>query len=76
MAYAVVAKPVREFNDGDGRRKVKRNVSLSLAVESLELVSHLDHMVLISGDGDFRSVVEAVQRRMYQSSHRCEQIRR
>jgi uncharacterized LabA/DUF88 family protein len=61
--YTVVAKPAREFDDGEGRRKVKRNVSLSLAVDVLELASRLDHMVLISGDGDFRSVVEAVQRR-------------
>ena len=29
----------------------------------MELAEHMDQMVLFSGDGDFRSLVEAVQRR-------------
>jgi uncharacterized LabA/DUF88 family protein len=29
----------------------------------MELAEHIDHMVLFSGDGDFRSLVEAMQRR-------------
>jgi uncharacterized LabA/DUF88 family protein len=29
----------------------------------MELAEHIDQMVLFSGDGDFRSLVEAVQRR-------------
>jgi uncharacterized LabA/DUF88 family protein len=29
----------------------------------MELAGHIDHMVLFSGDGDFRPLVEAVQRR-------------
>jgi uncharacterized LabA/DUF88 family protein len=29
----------------------------------MELAGSIDHMVLFSGDGDFRSLVEAVQRR-------------
>ena len=61
--YAVVTKPTKEFVDSMGRRKVKGNMDIELAVDAMEMAGHLDHMVLFSGDGDFRSLVEAVQRR-------------
>ena len=61
--YAVVTKPTKEFVDSMGRRKVKGNMDIELAVDAMEMAEHIDHMVLFSGDGDFRSLVEAVQRR-------------
>src|ERR1700686_4039838 len=61
--FIVVTKPTKEFIDATGRRKVKGNMDIELAVDALELAPHLDEMVLFSGDGDFRSLVEAVQRR-------------
>ncbi len=61
--YTVVTKPAKEFDDGDGRRKIKRNMSVEIAVDAMELAGHVDQIVLFSGDGDFRSLVEAVQRR-------------
>jgi uncharacterized LabA/DUF88 family protein len=61
--YTVVSKPAKEFDDGEGRRKVKRSMSIELVVDALELSNHIDHIVLFSGDGDLRSLVEAVQRR-------------
>src|SRR6201982_2179839 len=61
--YTVVTKPTREFIDAAGRRKVKGNMDVELAVDAMELARHIDEMVLFSGDGDFRSLVEAVQRR-------------
>ncbi len=61
--YAVVTKPTKEFVDSMGRRKVKGNMDIELAVDAMEMAGTLDHMVLFSGDGDFRSLVEAVQRR-------------
>ena len=61
--YAVVTKPTKEFVDSMGRRKVKGNMDIELAVDAMEMAGHIDHMVLFSGDGDFRSLVEAVQRR-------------
>jgi len=61
--YRVVTKPTKEFTDSSGRRKVKGNMDIELAVDALELASTIDHMVLFSGDGDFRSLVEAMQRR-------------
>ncbi|MBI3275579.1 MAG: NYN domain-containing protein [Methylocystis sp.] len=61
--YAVVTKPTKEFVDSLGRRKVKGNMDIELAVDAMEMAGHIDHMVLFSGDGDFRSLVEAVQRK-------------
>jgi uncharacterized LabA/DUF88 family protein len=60
--YAVVTKPTKEFVDATGHRKVKGNMDVELAVNALELAPHIDHMVLFSGDGDFRALIEAVQR--------------
>ena len=61
--YSVVTKATKEFVDQTGRRKVKGNMDIELAVDAMELAPHIDHMVLFSGDGDFRSLVESVQRR-------------
>jgi len=61
--YAIVTKPTKEFTDATGRRKVKGNMDIELAVDVMELAPNLDHIVIFSGDGDFRSLVEAVQRK-------------
>jgi uncharacterized LabA/DUF88 family protein len=61
--YRVVTKPTKEFVDSTGRRKVKGNMDIELAIDALELAPHIDHMYLFSGDGDFRSLAEAMQRR-------------
>src|SRR6186997_869939 len=59
--FTVVTKPAKEFTDASGRRKIKGNMDIELAVDAMELSEHLDHIVLFSGDGDFRSLVEALQ---------------
>src|SRR6266853_1815440 len=61
--YTVVTKAAKEFVDETGRRKVKRNMEMELAVHAMELAEHIDHMVLFSGNGDFSALVEAMQRR-------------
>ena len=61
--YTVVTKAVKEFTDASGRRKVKGNMDIELAVDAMEFAGQIDQMVLFSGDGAFRSLVEAVQRR-------------
>ena len=61
--YTVVTKATKEFIDQTGRRKVKGNMDIELAVDAMELAGHIDHMVLFSGDGDFSSLVEAIKRR-------------
>jgi len=61
--YTVVTKASREFIDAGGRRKVKGSIDIELAVDAMVLAEHVDQMVLFSGDGGFRSLVEALQRR-------------
>src|SRR5580704_14348408 len=61
--YTMVTKPTKEFTDSMGRRKLKGNMDIELAIDVLEMAPHLDHVVLFSGDGDFRRLVEAVQRK-------------
>src|ERR1700748_985396 len=61
--YSVVTKAPKEFVEQTARRKLKGNMDIELSVDAMELAPHIDQMVLFSGDGDFRSLVEAVQRR-------------
>lgn len=61
--YTMVTKPAKEFTDAAGRRKIKGNMDIELALDVLEMADRLDHIVLFSGDGDFRRLVETVQRR-------------
>jgi uncharacterized LabA/DUF88 family protein len=61
--YTVVTKAAKEYTDASGRRRVKGSMDIELAVDAMELARHIDQMFLFSGDGDFRSLVEAVQRR-------------
>jgi uncharacterized LabA/DUF88 family protein len=61
--YTMITKPAKEFTDAAGRRKVKGNMDIELAIDVMEMSDRLDHIVLFSGDGDFRRLVEAVQRR-------------
>ena len=59
--YTVVTKAAREFTDSGGRRKIKGNMDIELAVDAMDLAPHCDHFVLFSGDGDYRRLVEALQ---------------
>jgi uncharacterized LabA/DUF88 family protein len=59
--FTVVTKPAKEFTDASGRRKIKGNMDIELAVDALQLADRLDHIVIFSGDGDFRSLVAALQ---------------
>ncbi|MCP1170095.1 LabA-like NYN domain-containing protein [Limimaricola litoreus] len=61
--FTMRTKPAREFTDAQGRRKIKGNMDVELAVDALDLAERIDHAVLFSGDGDFRPLAEALQRR-------------
>lgn len=61
--YSLVTKPAKEFTDPQGRRRIKGNMDIELAIDMLELAPKLDHAILFSGDSDFRRLVEAVQRK-------------
>jgi uncharacterized LabA/DUF88 family protein len=58
----MITKTAKEFTDSQGRRKVKGNMDIELTVNAMELAPHVDHIVLFSGDGDFRPLVESLQR--------------
>ena len=59
--FTVVTKPVKRFTDAQGHTRTKGNMDIEIAVDMLEFAAHVDHIVLFSGDGDFRRLVEAVQ---------------
>ena len=66
--YTMVTKPTKEFADATGRRKLKGNMDIELAIDVMEMAQNLDHIVIFSGDGDFRRLVEAVQRKGVQGT--------
>ena len=61
--YCVREKPVKTFIDNTGRTKIKGNMDIEIAVDMLEMAEVCDELVLFSGDGDFRCLVDAVQRK-------------
>jgi uncharacterized LabA/DUF88 family protein len=61
--FTVKAKSVRDHDDGEGHRRYRRNLSVEIAVDSIEIARHVDAVMLFSGDGDLRRAVEAIQRR-------------
>jgi uncharacterized LabA/DUF88 family protein len=61
--FTMVTKPTKEFTDVTGRRKIKGNMDIELAVDAMRLADSLDHIVIFSGDGDFRSLVAALQQK-------------
>ena len=60
--FAMVTKAAKEYTDSQGRRKVKGNMDIELTVNAMELAPHVDHIVLFSGDGDYRPLIESLQR--------------
>lgn len=60
--FTMVTKPAKEYIDSQGRRKVKGNMDIELTVDAMELAPRVDHIVLFSGDGDFRPLIESLQR--------------
>jgi uncharacterized LabA/DUF88 family protein len=61
--FTVITKPAKEYVDASGRRKIKGNMDIEIAVDVMTLAENVDHIVLFSGDGDFRRLIESVQRR-------------
>lgn len=59
--YTMVTKPAKEFTDSTGRRKIKGNMDIELAVDAMTMAKNLDHIIIFSGDGDFRALVETLQ---------------
>ena len=57
--YRIITKPLKRFADGS----MKANFDIELAIDILTMSDRLDVVVLMSGDGDFRRVVELVASR-------------
>src|SRR5271165_587700 len=60
--YSLVTKSAREYTDSQGRKRWRGDMDIEIACDMLEMAGHVDHVVLFSGDGDFRRLVESVQR--------------
>ncbi len=61
--YQVISKPAKSYTDREGRSRIKGNMDIEIALDMVELADHVDHIILCSGDGDFRAAVEACQRK-------------
>lgn len=61
--YTMVTKQAKEYTDSQGRRKIKGNMDIELAIDLLEMAEKVDHIMLFSGDGDFKRLVETAQRK-------------
>ena len=61
--FTMVTKPTKEFVDSLGRRKIKGNMDIELTVDAMRLSDHLDHVVIFTGDGDFKALVAALQQK-------------
>ncbi len=61
--FTLVTKPAKEFTDQAGRRRIKGDMDVELAVQAMQLADSIDHAVIFTGDGDFRSLVEALQQK-------------
>ena len=61
--FSLVTKSAREYTDSQGRKRWRGDMDIEIAVDMMELANSADHLVLFSGDGDFRALVEAVQRK-------------
>lgn len=59
--FTLVSKPAKEYVDAMGRRRIRGNMDVEIAVDALSLADRIDHMILVSGDGDFRRLIEAMQ---------------
>ncbi len=59
--FSLVTKPARSYTDAQGRKRWRGEMKVEMAVDMLALADRCDHIVLFSGDGDFRRAVEAVQ---------------
>ncbi len=61
--FSLITKSAREYTDAQGRKRWRGDMDIEIACDMMEMAEHADHLVLFSGDGDFRRLIEAVQRK-------------
>jgi uncharacterized LabA/DUF88 family protein len=59
--FKVIQKNVKWYEDDKGNRYGKANADLDMAVDVLLQSRNLDRVILVTGDGDFIKVVQAIQ---------------
>lgn len=71
--YNVVKKKAKQFPQSGSATvqpgmklnmpmRIKGNMDIEIAVDMMEYAPHIDHAILFSGDGDFKRVIESIQR--------------
>ena len=62
--YSMVTKTMKTMtNHETGQTRTKGNMDIEIAVDMLQISDKVDHIVLFSGDGDFRYLVEQIQKK-------------
>ncbi len=61
--FTVVTKEIKSFSDDQGQaRSVRSSLDMELAIDVLDMTQHLDVVILCTGDGDFKPLVNSVSR--------------
>jgi len=60
--YTLITKPAKDYTDSTGRRRIRNSIDVELTVDVMEMAGKVDHIVLMTGDGGYRRLIEAVQR--------------
>ena len=63
FGWKITVKYVRRYTDDSGNVSMKANADLDMAVDAMLQAEKLDQVILVTGDGDFLQVVEALQNR-------------
>jgi uncharacterized LabA/DUF88 family protein len=58
--YTTITKPARQYRDDDSWQP-RSKIDVELAVDAMRLRRLLNHVVLFSGNGDFKALVAALQ---------------
>jgi uncharacterized LabA/DUF88 family protein len=61
FGYKIVIKHIRRFVGSEGEEYTKANADLDMAVDIITQAKNLDKVFLLTGDGDFKRVVRAIQ---------------
>jgi uncharacterized LabA/DUF88 family protein len=61
--WTVIQKETKQYLNADGASKLKGNMDVEIAVHVGEVAPFITDLVLFSGDGDFRVLLESIQRR-------------
>jgi uncharacterized LabA/DUF88 family protein len=62
--FRVVTKELKSYAEGDTpTRNVRSSLDIEMAIDVMEMADQLDVLILCTGDGDFKPLVDSVARR-------------